>query len=86
MLLAGSLLLGRGLPLDLTVHLRMCEAALARAPTARTSAGPCRAYTRYAREHDPEDSADLLVLADHPDRPAVRRVETGRWDCGRGGS
>ena len=30
-------------------------------------------YTRYAAENTPEKFADLLVLADHPDRPAVRR-------------
>jgi hypothetical protein len=31
------------------------------------------AYARYATENTPETIADLLVLADHPDRPAVRR-------------
>ena len=31
------------------------------------------AYARYATENTPEKIADLLVLADHPDRPAVRR-------------
>lgn len=71
-LLAGALLLGRGLPLDLAVHLRMSGAAL-----GRTLPGEERwtlpAYARYADERRPEDGADLLVLADHPDRPAVRR-------------
>jgi hypothetical protein len=70
--LAGALLLGRGLPLDLTVHLRMSEKALARRlPDAERWTLP--AYARYATENTPEKIADLLVLADHPDRPAVRR-------------
>jgi hypothetical protein len=69
--LAGALLLGRGLPLDLTVHLRMGEAALARR-LAPEEAWTLPAYARYEAEHAP-DEADLLVLADHPDRPAVRR-------------
>jgi len=71
-LLAGALLLGRGLPLDLSVHLRMSPAAL-----ARTLPEPVRwtlpAYARYDDERFPAEAADLLVLSDHPDRPAVRR-------------
>lgn len=70
--LAGELLLGRGLPVDLAVHLRMSAAAL-----ARRIDGELRwtlpAYARYDREHDPGGLADLLVLTDHPDRPAVHR-------------
>jgi hypothetical protein len=31
------------------------------------------AYARYDLERRPADQADLLVLADHPDRPAVHR-------------
>jgi hypothetical protein len=31
------------------------------------------AYARYEAERNPADDADLLVLADHPERPAVRR-------------
>jgi hypothetical protein len=72
LVLAGALLLGRGLPLDCAVHLRMSPAALARtlpAPDHWT----LPAYARYADERDPAGLADLLVLADHPDRPAVRR-------------
>jgi len=70
--LAGGLLLGRGLPLDLAVHLRMSPAALART-TPGDEAWTLPAYARYEAEHAPADRADLLVLADHPDRPAVRR-------------
>jgi hypothetical protein len=70
--LAGALLLGRGLPLDLTVHLRMSAAALARTlPDDERWTLP--AYARYDGERDPSAAADLLVLSDHPDRPAVRR-------------
>lgn len=71
--LAGALLLGRGLPFDLSVHFRMNPAALARVITDEER-WTLPAYTRYAAERDPEGSADLLVLADHPDRPAVRRL------------
>jgi hypothetical protein len=71
-LLAGGLLLGRGLPLDLAVHLRMGPAALARNLPDHV-AWTASAYARYDAEHGPADEADLLVLADHPERPAVRR-------------
>jgi hypothetical protein len=70
--LAGALLLGRGLPLDLAVHLRMSEKALERR-LADDERWTLPAYVRYARENTPEKIADLLVLADHPDRPAIRR-------------
>jgi hypothetical protein len=71
-LVAGALLLGRGLPFDLAVHLRMTNAALARTlPEAERWTLP--AYARYADERSPEAQADLVVLSDHPTRPAVRR-------------
>jgi hypothetical protein len=71
-LLAGALLLGRGLPLDLAVHLRMSAAAISRSlpPDERWT---LPAYARYEQERFPEAEADLVVLSDHPDRPAVRR-------------
>jgi hypothetical protein len=70
--LAGALLLGRGLPLELAVHLRMTTRALARRLPAEER-WTLPAYARYDDEHDPAGAADLLVLSDHPDRPAVRR-------------
>lgn len=71
-IVAGALLLGRGLPFDATVHQRMGPAALARTlPDDERWTLP--AHTRYDAERHPADVADLLVLADHPDRPAVRR-------------
>jgi hypothetical protein len=70
--LAGALLLGRGLPLDVAVHLRMNPAALARR-LPDDEAWTLPAYARYEEEHAPGAEADLLVLADHPERPAVHR-------------
>jgi hypothetical protein len=69
--------LGRGLPLDAAVHLRMTAKALARRlPDEQRWTLP--AYTRYAMENTPEENANLVVLADHPDRPAIRRSQGGR--------
>ena len=70
--LAGALLLGRGLPLELAVHLRMSER---RWPGGcrTTSAGRCRPTPATRPRTHPGKIADLLVLADHPDRPAVQR-------------
>lgn len=70
-LLAGGRLLGRGLPADLTVHLRMSRAALERRLPPEL-AWTAEAYARHALEGDPGGYADVLVMADHPDRPAVR--------------
>jgi hypothetical protein len=70
--LAGALLLGRGLPLELAVHLRMSAQALARTLPA-DERWTLPAYARYDEEHHPAATADLLVLSDHPTRPAIRR-------------
>ena len=50
----------------------MSPGALARLLPATTSAGPCEAYERYDRERGPEEDADVVVMADHPERPAMR--------------
>ncbi|OLT20118.1 uridine kinase [Pseudonocardia sp. CNS-139] len=71
-ILTGALLLGRGLPLDLTVHLHMTEAALTR-HTPQPTRWTLPAYTRYEKEHTPTTAADLVILSDHPHRPALRR-------------
>jgi hypothetical protein len=68
-LLSGALLLGRGLPAELTVHLRMSAAALARRLDPAL-AWTLPAYARYDAEYDPA-GADVLVLADDPARPAL---------------
>ena len=69
LVLDGPMLLGQGLPFDLTVHLRLSAGALER----RTEQGErwtLPAYERYAREALPEEAADVLVRADDPCRPA----------------
>lgn len=70
LLFDGALLLGRGLPAELTVYLRLTEAALARTlPVHLHWSLP--AYARYEVERDPSSKADLLVLADDPHHLAV---------------
>lgn len=69
LLLAGSLLLGRGLPAELTVHLQLSAAALARRLDPQLH-WTLPAYRRYDAEHDPA-AADVLVLADDPRRLAL---------------
>jgi hypothetical protein len=68
---SGSLLLGRGLPVDIAVHLRMGAAQLHRR-THADDLWTLPVFERYERERDPGGVADILVMADHPDRPAVR--------------
>ncbi|GDY30112.1 uridine kinase [Gandjariella thermophila] len=70
LLLDGELLLGRGLPLDLTVHLWLSPGALARrTPAEEHWALP--AYRRYDDEVSPQRVADVVVRVDDPRRPAV---------------
>jgi hypothetical protein len=66
LLLDGTLLLGRGLPFDLSVHLWLSPSALAR-KTADEDRWTLPAYARY----EDERVADLVVRVDHPDRPAL---------------
>ncbi len=75
LLVPGALLLGVGLPFDVVVHLRMSPAARRRlTPPERIWELP--AFYRYDDEVDPTGLADAVVLADHPDRPAL--VLSGR--------
>ena len=69
-LLEGSFLMGAGLAFDLTVHLSMSPAALARR-TAGEDAWTLPAYQRYDEEQDPVDAADIAVLCDDPRHPAL---------------
>jgi hypothetical protein len=71
LLVDGPLLLGRGLPSEMEVHVALSPGALARR-TAAEDAWTLPAYARYADEVDPAAVADLVVLADHPDRPALQ--------------
>jgi hypothetical protein len=65
----GPLLLGRGFPFDLTVHLLLTPAALARrTPAADRWTLP--AFARYEEEVRPGETADIVVRADDPRHPA----------------
>jgi hypothetical protein len=70
LILDGALLLGRGLPLDLTVHLRLSAAARERR-TDEADRWALPAYDRYEREADPERTADVLIRFDDPRHPAL---------------
>ncbi|WP_042406067.1 uridine kinase [Streptacidiphilus carbonis] len=70
LLLDGPLLLGRWLPLDLAVHLRLSPAALQRR-TPPDEQWTLPAFARYEAETRPTDAADLVVRADDPRRPAL---------------
>jgi len=66
----GRLLQGVGLAFDIVVHLRVTPAARRRR-TAPDLAWELAAFDRYDDEVDPAALADAVVLADHPDRPAL---------------
>lgn len=70
LLLEGSFLLGAGLDFDLTVHLAMSPAALARR-TDPALAWTLPAYASYADEQDPLSTADIAVRCDDPAHPAL---------------
>ncbi|WP_236788811.1 uridine kinase [Amycolatopsis sp. GM8] len=66
----GELLLGRGLPFELTVHLSVSPNALRRRlPDGEHWALP--AFARYEEEVRPAEAADILVRVDDPRHPAV---------------
>lgn len=69
-LVSGALLLGAGLPFDVTVHLEVSAAALARR-TAPEQLWTLPAYARYGEEVDPAAFADVVVRLDDPQRPAL---------------
>ena len=75
LLVPGALLQGIGLAFDVVVHLRMSPAARRRL-TPPEHAWELPAFDRYDDEVDPSGLADAVVLADHPDRPAL--VLSGR--------
>ena len=77
LLLDGSLLLGRGLPFDLTIHLRLSAAALARR-VEEDQRWTLPAYERYEQEVDPDGTADVVVRMDDPRHPAL----LSRLPCG----
>ncbi|MFE9423539.1 uridine kinase [Kitasatospora sp. NPDC006697] len=69
LLLDGARLLGRWFPFDLTVHLLMSPAALARR-TAAEQQWTLPAFARYAAEALPAEAADVVVRVDDPNHPA----------------
>ncbi|MEU9023827.1 uridine kinase [Actinomadura sp. NPDC048394] len=69
-LLDGSLLMGRGLPFDLVVHLTMSQGALARR-TPEQLAWTLPAFARYEREVGPLRAADVVLKVDDPRHPAL---------------
>lgn len=74
LLLHGPFLLGHWFPFDLTVHLRLSAAALARR-TEESWTLP--AFARYEAEVDPATTADVVVRADDPRHPAWTGGQSG---------
>ncbi|MDH6574500.1 hypothetical protein P3T29_000115 [Kitasatospora sp. MAP5-34] len=70
LVLDGALLLGRWLPFDLTVHLTLTPAALARR-TPADQQWTLPAFARYQAETDPASAADVTVRSDDPRHPAL---------------
>ncbi|WP_026423684.1 uridine kinase [Actinokineospora inagensis] len=71
LLLDGELLLGRGLPHEVSAHLWLSPAALTRRlPAEEHWALP--AFTRYDTEVRPLHTADLAIRVDDPRHPAMR--------------
>jgi len=66
----GPLLLGAGLPFDLTVHLELSAAALGRR-TDPDDRWTLPALERYGAEVDPAGFADVVVRLDDPKHPAL---------------
>ncbi|MGN7134294.1 hypothetical protein ACTHQY_13580 [Rhodococcoides corynebacterioides] len=69
LIVAGPMLLGRGLHADLTVALTLSPAALRRL-TPEDDHWTVDALVTHADRHD--DTPDVEVKVDHPDRPALR--------------
>ncbi|WP_329010851.1 uridine kinase [Micromonospora rifamycinica] len=77
LLVSGALLLGGGLPFDVTVHLHLSPGALARR-TDPAQRWTLPAFARYADEVAPASFADVVVRADDPRHPAlVHRDDPG---------
>ena len=73
LVLDGSLLLGRWLDAELTVHLTVRPSTLARR-TREEDRWTLPAFARYDKETQPELLADVVVHVDDPRHPAL---ETG---------
>jgi hypothetical protein len=69
-IVSGPLLLGAGLPFDLSVHLHMSAAALRR-KTEPEQQWTLPAFDRYGDEVDPASFADVVVRMDDLRHPAL---------------
>ncbi|MGP3970167.1 uridine kinase [Streptomyces sp. 6N223] len=69
LILHGPLLLGHWFPADLSVHVSLSPAALARRIDA-DERWTLAAFARYEVEVRPAENADVVVRADDPRRPA----------------
>jgi hypothetical protein len=69
-IVSGPLLLGAGLPFDVTVHLHLSAAALDRR-TEAAQRWTLPAFARYGEEVDPAAFADVVVRMDDPRHPAM---------------
>lgn len=69
-LVDGPLLLGRGLPFDLTVHVSVGPGALGRR-TPEDERWTLPALARYAAEVDPAGVADVVIRTDDQQHPAL---------------
>jgi hypothetical protein len=74
-IVSGTALLGRGLPFDATVHIRLSPAALERR-TPTDLAWTLPALATYQSDCRPDDVADLVIRDDDPRHPAI--VERSR--------
>ena len=70
-IVSGWLLLGRGLPFDLTVHVALSPAARGRRVPPDDAERELPAFDRYDGQARPAETADIVVRADDPQRPAV---------------
>jgi hypothetical protein len=70
LIVSGSLLLGRGLPFDRTIHMTMSPAARAR-HTPSDEAWTLPAYDSYDADVCPVEAADVVIKLDDPRHPAI---------------
>jgi hypothetical protein len=69
-LVSGELLLGLGLPFDVTIHLALTRGARARQTPAEL-AWTLAAYDRYDADAAPLERADIVIRFDDPRHPAI---------------
>ena len=70
-IISGELLLGRGLPFDLAIHLALSPAALTRRIAAEHE-WTLPAIAEYERDVRPAESAQIVIKLDDPRHPAIR--------------